>query len=182
MCVCVCVGVDYDLTQLSGSDDNYISSIEDSVKQDTHKHKHETTHTEPRKLLTEKQEVLFQTWLSNYRKRWQHYWTFIGDNTYKDFLQIVPCTKEDLRKIDGFGEKKINDYGDEVLATVYAFLDTHELLDKVLMYIYIYIYTFTFTYIHIYTHLHTFTYIYIHTHVYTHKHMHYNTPTHMHTL
>ena len=75
-------------------DESYVTSLEDT---DEHVHARESDannnnrgsqqQTSSNRKLTLKQESLFITWLSNYRKRWRQYWTFIGDKTYGEFLE-----------------------------------------------------------------------------------------------
>ncbi|MBS0619114.1 MAG: HRDC domain-containing protein, partial [Spirochaetes bacterium] len=39
----------------------------------------------------------------------------------RDIALTKPATKEDLKKVKGFGQKKIEDYGDDVLNITRAF-------------------------------------------------------------
>lgn len=79
--------------------------------------------------LSPKQKLLLVNWLSAYRKRWKSYWNYIGDVQLVEFCDKVPCTLAQLHRIDGLGEKKIENFGVEMLGTVWAFLDANDLCD-----------------------------------------------------
>ena len=80
--------------------------------------------------LTDKQKALLVNWLSAYRKRWKSYWNYIGEIQLEEFSVIVPCTIAELRLIDGLGERKIENFGLEILGTIWAFLDANDLTDR----------------------------------------------------
>ena len=81
-----------------------------------------------RPILTVKQRSLLITWLTGYRKRWNMYWLYIGDLQLNELSEQVPCTREELANITGLGVQKIKDYGDEILGTIWAFLDANDLI------------------------------------------------------
>jgi hypothetical protein len=79
--------------------------------------------------LSAKQKSLLVTWLSGYRRRFPgSYWNYIGNVQLTELSDKVPCLIDDLYNITGFGSKKITDYGQEVLGTIWAFLDANDLL------------------------------------------------------
>ena len=48
----------------------------------------------------------------------------------QELIDKVPLSKQELSNISGLGELKIKQYGDEIIATIYAFLDLNDLLHK----------------------------------------------------
>lgn len=83
---------------------------------------------EPPSLLTAKQRVDLQLWLEGYRRRWSSYWNYMNNTTIAAMVAKVPVTSEQLAAIPGMGESKVRNFGEGMLATIYAFLEARGLL------------------------------------------------------
>lgn len=81
-----------------------------------------------RSLLSFKQKQLFTDWLEAYRKRWTKYWLILKNEIVADIVDKVPLTIEELAQIPDFGLNRAKGHGDHILATIYAFLESQDLL------------------------------------------------------
>lgn len=84
---------------------------------------------EKKLVLTRSQRQEFQNWLFEYRKRWPMYWNYMDNAVVSNIVKELPTTKEELSKIPKFGQMKTIRFGDHILATIWAFLDSHHLLE-----------------------------------------------------
>lgn len=82
-----------------------------------------------KKLSDSKTKLLFD-WIDAYKRaRWVKYWHIVNSTAAQEIAAVVPLTIEQLMEIDGMTEKKANELGDHFLATIFAFLDQHDLLE-----------------------------------------------------
>lgn len=79
-------------------------------------------------LLSGRQRGEFQLWLEAYRKKWINYWNYMNNTTVAAIVSSVPVTMDQLAAIPGMGVSKARKHGDGILATIYAFLESHDLL------------------------------------------------------
>ena len=79
--------------------------------------------------LTRGQRSEFHNWLVEYRKRWPMYWNYMDNAVVTTIIRDIPMTKEELGRIPKVGQTKAQRYGDHILATVWAFLSSHNLLE-----------------------------------------------------
>lgn len=79
-------------------------------------------------LLSPKQRAAMVTWLDHYRKRWASYWNYMNNSCLKDMSEYPPVNRTELAAIGGIGETKVRNFGDHILATIYAFLEAQDLL------------------------------------------------------
>jgi hypothetical protein len=63
-----------------------------------------------------------------FRKRWPNWWNYLPNDAVKYMTQHPPTTIHALAVIPGIGESKANNIGKQVLATLYAFFEQHDLL------------------------------------------------------
>ena len=82
----------------------------------------------PPALLSVKQKRAFTTWMDAYKRRFLKYWQVFGTDTIPEIVKLVPLSVEDVVNISGMGEVKGRTYGDQIVATVYSFLDKNDLL------------------------------------------------------
>ena len=77
---------------------------------------------------------LFREWLVDYRLRRSaeegvnNYLIFMPDSRLDAIKDHVPVTRQDLLLIDGMPESWIDKWGENLLATIYAFLEKHDQL------------------------------------------------------
>ena len=79
-------------------------------------------------LLSSKQQLKLYNWLDAYRKKFDNWWTIISNSTLIEIQKKVPVTEAELVNIDGFPMVKVQKYGVHLLATIYAFLETNDLI------------------------------------------------------
>ncbi len=79
-------------------------------------------------LLSYEYQSAFTLWLEEYRKRWVNYWNYLNNSCVGDIVTKVPLTIEELAAIPGIGDSKARNFGDGILATIYAFLEANNLL------------------------------------------------------
>lgn len=79
-------------------------------------------------ILSLTQQSRLRVWLEKYRLRWVHYWHLMSDTCIVSILERIPCSKEDLADIPGFGETKARLNGEHILATLYAFFEKNGLI------------------------------------------------------
>jgi superfamily II DNA helicase RecQ len=79
--------------------------------------------------MNRNQRQEFQNWLYEYRKRWPMYWNYMDNAVVANIVKEIPMTKDELAKIPKFGQVKTIRFGDHILATIWAFLAGHHLLE-----------------------------------------------------
>lgn len=79
-------------------------------------------------LLSNKQKTALTRWLEEYRKRWDNYWNYLNNACISEIVSKIPLTIKDLALIPGIGESKARNHGEGIIATIYAFLESHDLL------------------------------------------------------
>ena len=78
--------------------------------------------------LSKKQLHKFQAWLEAYREQWTNWWHILTADAVADIIQKVPVTLEALKECATMNYNKVNKLGDEILATIYAFLEENDVL------------------------------------------------------
>jgi superfamily II DNA helicase RecQ len=78
--------------------------------------------------LTSQLRTELRKWLNSYRERWENYWVYLNNSSIAEMTERVPVTLSELSEIGGFGEQKIKMHGTHILATMWAFLNKHNLL------------------------------------------------------
>lgn len=78
--------------------------------------------------LPKNMHVKLQFWLEDYRRRWSSYWNYLNNMTISNIIESMPMTLKEIAQIEGIGDSKAQKYGEGILATMYAFLEEHELL------------------------------------------------------
>lgn len=86
------------------------------------------THANIPSLLSNKQKVEFTIWLEDYRKKWVNYWNYLNNYCISEIVRKVPLSIEELASISGVGDTKARNHGEGILATIYAFLEAHDIL------------------------------------------------------
>lgn len=99
-------------------------------------------------LLSKRQKKDLQLWLEEYRKRWTTYWHHMDNGTVQHIINSLPVTIEQLSAVPGqgnyvfificvithhvfigvTGEAKARKNGLHILATIYAFLQSQDIL------------------------------------------------------
>lgn len=79
-------------------------------------------------LLSYEQQSAFTLWLEEYRKKWSNYWNYLNNSCVGDIVTKVPLTIEELAAVPGIGDTKARNFGEGILATIYAFLEANRLL------------------------------------------------------
>ena len=82
-------------------------------------------------VLSPKQKIRFQTWLEEYRKQWASYWNYLSNPAVAEIIDHVPLSVKELESISGIGESKARLIGEQLIATIYAFLDHEVGLDLI---------------------------------------------------
>jgi superfamily II DNA helicase RecQ len=106
------------------SDDEDQRKFEEKVNAE----KSEITSQDITSKLSKKQLNKFQAWLEAYREQWTNWWHILTADAVADIIQKVPVTLEALKECATMNYNKVNKLGDEILATIYAFLEEHDLL------------------------------------------------------
>jgi bloom syndrome protein len=87
------------------------------------------------KLSKDMSEEL-RDWLWHFRvkaaneRRIQNYLKFISDSQLDELKDFVPVNRQDLLLIEGITESWLDQWEEQLLATIYAFLERYELLDQ----------------------------------------------------
>lgn len=79
-------------------------------------------------LLSNKQKSDFTRWLEEYRKIWPNYWNYLNNSCVGEIVEKLPVTLDELASIPGIGDSKAQKHGEGILATIYAFLESRDLL------------------------------------------------------
>lgn len=79
-------------------------------------------------LLSKAKAKLFKEWLEQFRQQWSNYWNHLSNATVQDIVLKVPLSIEELTAVSGMGESKARNSGEKILATIYVFLEKHDLL------------------------------------------------------
>lgn len=98
------------------------SLSDDAVRQDTGKP------SSAKYQLSSTSKKLFLNWMFQYRTRWTNYWTYLNNTTIDEMSKNIPCSINELKLIGGMGEKKVHDYGEHILGTIWSFLKSHNIL------------------------------------------------------
>jgi len=114
------------MTELSDDDDD----IEEQRKftERVNAEKSRTTSQGTNQKLSNKQKHNFQIWLEAYKEQWSNWWNILSTDTISDIVEKVPVTTESLKECATMNVTKVLTYGDEILATIYAFLESIDVL------------------------------------------------------
>jgi len=114
------------MTEFSDDDDD----IEEQRKfaERVNAEKSRTTSQGTNQKLSNKQRHNFQIWLEAYKEQWSNWWNILSSDTISDIVDKVPVTTESLKECASMNVTKVLTYGDEILATIYAFLDSIDVL------------------------------------------------------
>ncbi len=78
--------------------------------------------------LDKNQKQDLRRWLYEFRTAYVHYTQFLNDNIAMQIAMNPPSTRSDYEEMEGVGQSKANRYGEDVLATIWAFMSKNGLL------------------------------------------------------
>jgi len=69
-------------------------------------------------------------WFDAFRKKWANYWNKFPENSMTEAIATVPETIEAVATLTAMGASRASLYGEEILATLYSFLESKGLLHQ----------------------------------------------------
>jgi superfamily II DNA helicase RecQ len=79
-------------------------------------------------MLNSEQRRELISWLEAYRLRWAKWWHYLPNTAITEISECVPQSIEELAEVSGVGESRARNEGQEILATIYAYLEGSGLL------------------------------------------------------